>query len=183
MVLPWGATTRTPKSLNGATAGREAPTVNAKSRNGLGGKGKPRPISEAKKSPQSEWGPVSKKSLMAGSRPKVPRKPPSLARSLWVYLWVWYPLLPPKVGSMDHGPNRKAPTRSLYHDGILASVTLASLDSRKGKMPRRFVRLENAGAVGNEIRHPNAGSTVSQHSRSSTTSYSQLWLRGNDNMK
>ena len=45
---------------NGATAGREAPTVNAKSRNGLGGKGKPRPISEAKKSPQSEWGPVSK---------------------------------------------------------------------------------------------------------------------------
>ena len=50
-------------------------------------------------------------------------------------------------------------------------------------MPRRFVRLENAGAVGNEIRHPNAGSTVSQHSRSSTTSYSQLCLRGNDNMK
>ena len=109
---------------------------------------------------------------MAGSRPKEPRKPPSLARSLWVYLWVWYPLLPPKVGSMDHGPNRKAPTRSLYHDGTLASVTLASRDSRKGKMPRRFVRLENAGAVGNEIRHPNAGSTVSQHSRSSTTSYS-----------
>ena len=56
---------------------------------------------------------------------------------------------------MDHGPNRKAPTRLLYHDRILASVTLASLDSRKGKMPRRFVRLENAGAVGNEIRHPN----------------------------
>ena len=54
---------------------------------------------------------------------------------------------------------------------------------RKGKVPRRFVRLENAGAVGNEIRHPNAGSTVSQHSRSSTTSYSQLCLRGNDNMK
>ena len=48
---------------------------------------------------------------------------------LWVYLWVWYPLLPPKVGSMDHGPNRKSPARSLYHDGILASVTLASLDS------------------------------------------------------
>jgi hypothetical protein len=55
-----GATTRIPKSLNGAAVGREAPTANAKSRNGLGGKGKPRPISEAKKSPQSEWGPVSK---------------------------------------------------------------------------------------------------------------------------
>ena len=81
------------------------------------------------------------------------------------------------------GRIERPPTRSLYHDGILARVTLASLDSRKGKMPRRFVRLENAGAVGNEIRHPNAGSTVSQHVGSSTASYSRLCLRGNHNMK
>ena len=60
MVLPWGATTRTPKSLNGATAGREGPTVNAKSRNGLGGKGKPRPISEARESPPIGMGAGSK---------------------------------------------------------------------------------------------------------------------------
>ena len=82
------------------------------------------------------------------------------------------------------GPNRKAPTRSLYHDRILAGVTLASLDSRKGKMPRRFVRLENAGAVGNEIRHPNAGSPhESQRGRVSTRPFAPLCLRGNDSPK
>ena len=52
-----------------------------------------------RKAPKQAWGPVSKIVLMAGSRPKEPRKPPFLARRLWVYLWVWYPLLPPKVGS------------------------------------------------------------------------------------
>ena len=63
----------------------------------------------------------------------------------------------------------------------ISSLGVHSAQQKKSGRPYgKAPALEYAGAEGNEIRHPNAGSTVSQHDRSSTTSYSQLCLRGND---
>jgi hypothetical protein len=76
------------------------------------------------------------------SRPKGPRKPPSLARSQWVYLWARYPMLPPKVGSDGRWAESSGPQPPDFIMGTPWRCALLSL----GRAIPRILSLLRAGA-------------------------------------